>query len=110
MSNNVNNLVSGVTSQAFDDGSGNKFSYNYWDDHDNTDDDGDGLADSGYDIDGSAENSDESPLKAIGAIYTPISSEPFNPFLMILVIIVILVVSAVIIGVFVRRRRKARRR
>ncbi|MFX0114929.1 MAG: nitrous oxide reductase family maturation protein NosD [Candidatus Hodarchaeota archaeon] len=38
--------------QAFDIGSGNLFAYNYWSDHDPTDEDGDGIADNPYIIEG----------------------------------------------------------
>ncbi|MFW9995343.1 MAG: right-handed parallel beta-helix repeat-containing protein [Candidatus Odinarchaeota archaeon] len=51
----------GGTSQAYDDGSGNQFSGNFLVDHDNTDSNGDGIADYPYHIDGSANNYDESP-------------------------------------------------
>ena len=50
------------SSQAIDEGSENVFSVNYWDDHDNTDRNGDGIADTPYPIDGLANNQDLSPL------------------------------------------------
>ncbi|MHA2296655.1 MAG: NosD domain-containing protein [Candidatus Hodarchaeales archaeon] len=46
-------------SQAFDDGLDNIFYNNYWDDHDNTDANQDGIADEPYYIEGSAENLDK---------------------------------------------------
>ncbi|MFQ5868019.1 MAG: nitrous oxide reductase family maturation protein NosD [bacterium] len=66
----VNNMVTwndfldnhpGGRSQANDEGSNNVFAYNYWDDHDHTDRNGDGIADTPYAIDG---NQDPSPLTA----------------------------------------------
>jgi len=49
----------GGHSQARDEGSNNVFAYNYWDDHDTTDRNGDGIADTPYAIDG---NQDSFPL------------------------------------------------
>jgi parallel beta-helix repeat protein len=54
-----NNL--GGTSQAYDDGLNNLFTNNYFIDHDNTDKNNDGIADTSYPIDGSEENVDSSP-------------------------------------------------
>ncbi|MFQ5980941.1 MAG: right-handed parallel beta-helix repeat-containing protein [Candidatus Heimdallarchaeota archaeon] len=51
----------GGTSQANDNGSNNRFAGNYWDDHNNTDGNGDGVADNPYDIDGGANNQDATP-------------------------------------------------
>lgn len=50
------------TSQAFDDGSGNTFTSNYWDDWTGPDDDDDGIVDSPYAIAGSANQQDLSPV------------------------------------------------
>ncbi|MFW9915017.1 MAG: nitrous oxide reductase family maturation protein NosD [Candidatus Thorarchaeota archaeon] len=52
----------GGTSQALDDGTDNLFSSNYWSDHDNIDNDYDGIADNPYQIDGTASNSDSSAM------------------------------------------------
>ncbi|UCE12209.1 MAG: right-handed parallel beta-helix repeat-containing protein [Candidatus Heimdallarchaeota archaeon] len=49
-------------SQAYDDGVDNIFSNNYWKDHDNTDTNGDGIADAEYIIDGAASNRDIFPM------------------------------------------------
>ncbi|MFQ5980462.1 MAG: right-handed parallel beta-helix repeat-containing protein [Candidatus Heimdallarchaeota archaeon] len=57
-----NNL--GGTSQALDNGFNNQFSNNFWADHDNTDIDGDGIADAPYLIDGTASNLDNSSMSA----------------------------------------------
>ena len=43
------------------DGSNNLFTFNFYSDHDNTDSDNDGIADTPYAIDGSANNNDSSP-------------------------------------------------
>ncbi|MFX0184792.1 MAG: NosD domain-containing protein, partial [Candidatus Hodarchaeota archaeon] len=56
----IRNNIQG-TSQGYDDGSNNEFTLNFFDDHDNTDEDGDGVADNPYSIDGSANNSDSTP-------------------------------------------------
>jgi len=55
----------GGSSQARDDGSNNVFARNYWDDHDNTDRNGDRIADTPYYIAGNASNQDLSPLTAL---------------------------------------------
>ena len=51
--------------QAGDAGSNNVFARNYWDDHDTTDRNGDGIADAPYAIEGDASNQDLSPLTAL---------------------------------------------
>jgi len=51
--------------QAGDAGSNNVFARNYWDDHDTTDRNGDGIADAPYTIEGDASNQDLSPLTAL---------------------------------------------
>ncbi|MFW9993622.1 MAG: right-handed parallel beta-helix repeat-containing protein [Candidatus Odinarchaeota archaeon] len=58
--NFIDNNLEG-TSQAYDSGIASKFQYNYWNDHDNTDEDGDGIADKPYSIDGPADNWDSTP-------------------------------------------------
>ncbi|NVL91347.1 MAG: right-handed parallel beta-helix repeat-containing protein, partial [Desulfobacterales bacterium] len=50
----------GGRSQACDNGRGNVFARNYWIDHDNTDQNGDGIADASYFIEGL--NKDSTPL------------------------------------------------
>ena len=55
----------GGYSQAYDAGSKNVFACNYWDDHDTTDRNGDGIADAPYPIDGDASNQDLSPLTTL---------------------------------------------
>ncbi|MFX0196104.1 MAG: nitrous oxide reductase family maturation protein NosD [Candidatus Hodarchaeota archaeon] len=57
-----NNL--GGRSQAYDNGTNNVFAHNYWDDHDTTDQNSDGIADTPYPIDGEAVNQDLYPLMA----------------------------------------------
>jgi len=52
-------------SQASDQGNNNVFAHNYWDDHDTTDLNGDGLADVSYVIEGAASNQDLSPLTTL---------------------------------------------
>ena len=58
------------SSQACDDGQLNVFTRNYWADHENTDWNGDGIADTPYPIDGDAYHSNQDP--------SPLTS-PFNP-------------------------------
>ncbi|MHA2271001.1 MAG: right-handed parallel beta-helix repeat-containing protein [Candidatus Hodarchaeales archaeon] len=64
------------TSQALDDGTDNQFSGNYWSDHDNIDNNGDGIADWPYLIDGTASNHDNS---AVIMPNWPTSSTHFLP-------------------------------
>ncbi len=78
----------GGGSQARDKGTNNVFTSNYWDDHDNTDRDGDGLADAPYAIEGNANNQDPSPLAVPAVIETttlPMVPE-FQGFLIFIVI------------------------
>ncbi len=80
----------GGFSQAIDrvEGTNNVFTSNYWDDHDNTDRDGNGLADTPYAIEGAANNQDSSPLAVpavIEAITLPKVPE-FEGFLIFIVI------------------------
>ena len=61
VSNNfIDNNLDGK-SQALDDGSDNIFAFNFWNDHDNVDNDGDGFSDSPYQIEGAANNQDATP-------------------------------------------------
>ncbi len=53
----LNNYPAG-TSQAYDSDSLNTFMYNHWDDWTSPDDDGDGVVDTAYDLDGTAANTD----------------------------------------------------
>lgn len=55
-------LMNGDSCQACDDGSSNTFEENFWDDWTGPDDDQDGYVDIPYAINGTAENSDASPL------------------------------------------------
>ncbi|MFX0125859.1 MAG: nitrous oxide reductase family maturation protein NosD, partial [Candidatus Hodarchaeota archaeon] len=57
LNNFLNNYPNG-TSQAIDDGADNLFLYNHWNDHDNTDGDGNNIADNPYPIDGNANSED----------------------------------------------------
>ncbi len=50
------------TNQAKDDGTNNVFEYNYWDDWTTPDNDGDGIVDNSYSIQGIANNQDLYPL------------------------------------------------
>ncbi len=52
-------------SQAYDNGQGNQFAYNFWDDHDNTDENEDGIADNPYTIEGGRDNEDATPMAAL---------------------------------------------
>lgn len=52
----------GGDSQVIDFGIDNDFTHNYWDDHDNTDLNGDGIADAPYMIEGNNYPQDNSPL------------------------------------------------
>lgn len=65
-SNNIvrNNdfLLNGNDGQAYDDGEANLFRENYWDDWTEPDGDSDGFVDRPYEINGTAENSDLTPL------------------------------------------------
>jgi parallel beta-helix repeat protein len=54
-----NNL--GGTSQVYDDGSNNLYTYNFFMDQDTTDSNNDGIVDNPYPIDGSQVNSDSTP-------------------------------------------------
>ncbi len=78
----------GGSSQARDDGTNNVFTSNYWDDHDNTDRDGNGLADAPYAIEGTANNQDPSPLAVPAVIKaTTLPKVPgFEGFLIFVVI------------------------
>lgn len=78
----------GGSSQASDDGTNNVFTSNYWDDHDNTDLNGDGFADAPYAIEGTANNQDPSPLPVPVVIeFTTLSKVPeFEEFLILVVI------------------------
>ncbi|MFX1513503.1 MAG: NosD domain-containing protein [Promethearchaeota archaeon] len=62
--------------QAADDGSANRFIYNYWDDWASPDENDDGIVDNPYAIEGSADNQDPFPL-----INTPIYDIEENDFL-----------------------------
>ncbi|MFQ6126481.1 MAG: NosD domain-containing protein [Candidatus Heimdallarchaeota archaeon] len=68
--------------QAGDAGSNNVFARNYWDDHDNTDRNGDGIADAPYPIEGDASNQDLSPLTVLvdlsHSLSTPIIAYPYG--------------------------------
>ncbi|MHA2249924.1 MAG: NosD domain-containing protein [Candidatus Kariarchaeaceae archaeon] len=61
------------TSQANDEGTDNEFDYNFFDDHDNTDNNGDGIADDPYYIDGG--NTDETPTSEPSAEITTLEVE-----------------------------------
>ncbi|MFW9992149.1 MAG: NosD domain-containing protein [Candidatus Odinarchaeota archaeon] len=74
-----NNL--GGKSQAYDIGDNNKFFNNFWDNHDNTDSELDGIADKPYAIDGTASNMDASPMAnpiqpPVHYLLAPIVMEP----------------------------------
>ena len=68
--------------QAGDAGSKNVFARNYWDDHDNTDQNGDGIADAPYHIEGDASNQDLSPLTVLvdlsHSLSTPTIAYPYG--------------------------------
>jgi parallel beta-helix repeat protein len=95
------------TSQAYDDGSGNIFSYNYWSDHQNEDRNGDGIADSPYSIDGSAANRDylplNSPVTRVGYLRTVPKIEEQSQELLI-IIVGVAVLGLVGITILVTRR------
>ncbi|MFX1545668.1 MAG: nitrous oxide reductase family maturation protein NosD [Promethearchaeota archaeon] len=61
LNNFINNGPGGGESQAYDDGLDNSFQFNYWNDHTNTDNNQDGIADTAYNINGTANNKDEYP-------------------------------------------------
>jgi parallel beta-helix repeat protein len=52
----------GQTSQAYDNGSGNTFAYNYWNEWISPDIDGDGIVDNPYSINGGAGTTDPYPM------------------------------------------------
>ena len=52
----------GIYTQATDFGRNNTFLYNYWSEYTSPDDNGDGVVDIPYEIEGSARNEDSSPL------------------------------------------------
>jgi parallel beta-helix repeat protein len=56
--NNFNNNNPSGTSQAINNGDENTFVYNHWSDHSTADEDGNGIADVPYAIDGSSESED----------------------------------------------------
>jgi parallel beta-helix repeat protein len=94
------------TSQAFDDGSNNKFVYNYWDDHDNSDTNGDGVADSRYKIDGAANNYDQSPMATPeGSLIEPIPT--LDLFLLLLLGLLIISLSGITLAIIYRKRLRA---
>jgi len=72
----------GGSSQASDEGSNNVFAHNYWDNHDFTDRNGDGIADTPYAIDGASANQDLTPLTALANTYhslsTPTIAYPYS--------------------------------
>ncbi|MHA1976598.1 MAG: right-handed parallel beta-helix repeat-containing protein [Candidatus Hodarchaeales archaeon] len=55
-------LSNGFQDQVYDDGEGNIFVFNFWDNHSNSDSDGNGIADTPYNISGEAINRDYYPL------------------------------------------------
>lgn len=58
----ANNFISnGESLQAYDDGEGNNFEYNYWNPWTNVDEDLDGYVDTSYSIDGTVNNTDDNP-------------------------------------------------
>jgi len=61
MENSFFNNHPGSSSQAYDDGIGNVFLSNFWSDWTSPDNDGDGIVDQPYAIDGSASNNDPMP-------------------------------------------------
>lgn len=65
-----NNSTDSDYSQAYDDGTNNTFEKNYWYDHNNTDTDGDCIAEDVYLINGTANNSDKTPW--LGPSCTPV--------------------------------------
>lgn len=58
----VDNYFIGIYSQATDFGRNNTFLYNYWSEHTSPDDNGDGIVDIPYELEGGARNEDSSPL------------------------------------------------
>ena len=71
----------GEFSQASDEGSNNVFARNYWDDHDTTDRNGDGIADYPYIIYGAAVNQDLTPLMVYAtphSLSTPTIAYPYG--------------------------------
>lgn len=72
-----NNL--GASSQANDEGSSNIFEYNFWNDWTTPDADGDGLVDTPYPIEGSANNQDPYPRATPPENGKTTPTEPFNP-------------------------------
>jgi len=67
--NNIVYVYLRGTSQACDDGEGNIFKENYWNDWTGPDNNGDGFVDDPYEIDGEANNVDYFPLTT--SISTP---------------------------------------
>ncbi|MFQ5980459.1 MAG: right-handed parallel beta-helix repeat-containing protein [Candidatus Heimdallarchaeota archaeon] len=63
--NNFGGNNEGGTSQGNDDGFDNLFRYNHWNDHNNTDNDDDFLADDPYFIDGGANSSDSTAVAEV---------------------------------------------
>ncbi|UCG03244.1 MAG: right-handed parallel beta-helix repeat-containing protein [Candidatus Heimdallarchaeota archaeon] len=92
------------TSQAFDDGLNNEFSYNYWDDHDNSDTNGDGVADSHYKINGDAKNFDQSPMATPDGELIPSPPSPPDPLLLLLFFLLILSFGGMALSYVYRKR------
>lgn len=95
------------TSQAFDEGSNNEFTYNYWDDHENSDTNGDGVADSSYPIDGKVKNFDQSPMATPDGELIPRPPSPPDPLLFLLLFLLILSIGGITLSYVYRKRLKA---
>ncbi|MFX1517350.1 MAG: right-handed parallel beta-helix repeat-containing protein, partial [Promethearchaeota archaeon] len=93
------------TSQAYDDGSNNRFAYNYWDDHINADTNGDGVADSHYEIDGDANNFDQFPMATPDGELIQIPPA-LDPLLFLVLILLILSVAGIGLAYVNRERIK----
>ena len=91
-------------SQAFDEGSNNLFSYNYWDDHENLDQDGDGVADENYSIGGSANNLDSSPMATPEGGLIDVPTPLSDTTLMIVLVLLLVVISGMTIAFVFRKR------